>query len=310
MLGKPSIASWKSWFRSNSIPATFTTRDNMIAKLADLFKEGKISEESLDAGKIAIEEAGNKLVYLYRTSVSHTSLGRITDNLEKFGVSLSSSPMLATSSSTNSSLVYAVENDGFLRFKWTEIQTRWISNLPSKPTYRPEKQPKIVLFILDKKTGAIQMRYDKPERDHEHKENGRVSKEAYFMFYREKAEAICGSIFEPVELRPKLDQIVKTIPRIVEVMHNEELTEDGFTIKWSAMQRGKDIRDGKHYTASEKHGGTLKTQEKESVRWLPEASGGGLSRPVTTYVDGKAGYVRFDAYCHDQEVSYVLTHFV
>jgi len=279
----------------------------MVAKLTDLFKEGKINEESIDAGKVAIEEAANKLVYLYRADVS---LDRITLNLKKLCIPISASPVLANADSINPSLVYAFENDGFLRIKWTETQTKWISNLPTKPTYRPEKQNKIILFVLNKKTGSVQLRYDKPERDHKHVENGRVSKEAYLAFYRQKAETICGSTFEPVELRPKLDQIVKATPRIVEVTHNEELTEDGFTIKWAAVKRGKDVRDGKHYTASEKHGGTLKTQERESVKWLPETSTKRLNRPVTTYIDGKAGYVRFDAFCHDQEVNYVLTHFV
>jgi hypothetical protein len=120
---------------------------------------------------------------------------------------------------------------------------------------------------------------------------------------------ICGSNFEAIELRPQLDKIVKAVPRLVEVMHNEELTEDGFTIKWSAMKRGRDVRDGKNYVASDTHGGTIRTQERESVKWLPGASNGKLTRPVTTYIDGKSGYIRFDAYCHDQELVYVLTHF-
>ena len=153
------------------------------------------------------------------------------------------------------------------------------------------------------------MRYDKPEREHIHKDQGKSTKDAYFDFYREKAEALCGVSFEALELRPKLDKIVKTVPRIVEIVHNEELTEDGFSIRWGSVHRGKDVRDGKNYSASDKHGGTIKTQERESLKWIPAQSKDRISRPVSTFVDGKAGSVRFDAYCHEAELSYVLEHF-
>jgi hypothetical protein len=179
MLGKPSIASWRSWFKANSLPATFTTRDSMVSKLSELFNTGKISETAIDAGKIAIEEAGNKLVYLYKVDGSPS---HITVNLKKLGVTFAAAPRLSQGTSSHPALVYAFETDGFLRMKWTEPQTKWISNLPAKPTSRPEKQVKTILFIINKKTGIVQTRYDKPERDHSHLENGRISKGAYLTF--------------------------------------------------------------------------------------------------------------------------------
>lgn len=308
LLGKPSVASWRSWFQSASIAVRSTTRDALVRKVQELVGAGDLSVGTVERGRVEIEEAANKLVYLYRVEPKSKAVIGISDRLSKLGIALSASPVLAASSA-KSKLVYAVNDTTHLRVKWTETHTKWKSQLPTSPTMKPEQLSVIVVLVLNKVTGLIQLRFDKPERDNPHKEGGYTSKEAYFNYYREQSENICNTSLDPVELRPAMEAIINRQPFIVELAHNEQLSEDGFVLKYSAKRRGKDVRHGKHYAAAEKHAGTITTHEVESMTWLPEPSGEKISRRVFTHVDGRQGTVRFDSYCHEAELSYVLEHF-
>ncbi len=280
----------------------------MVNRLGKLYEHGEIESEQLQLGRVEIEESANKLVLLYQLDPKASALKQIRERLKASGAPLVSKPALG-GSSNKSKLVYAVDDSVTLRLKWVETHTAWRSQLPASPTMKPERVAKIVIFVLDKATGRVQLRFDKPERDNPHKEKGNAPKEAYFEHYREQVEDLCGVTLAEVELRPAMERIINARPWLVELGHNEQLTDDGYTLKYSSKIKGKDVRNGKHYAAGEKHSGSLTTHEVESMTWLPESSNGKIGRRVFTHVNGRVGSVRFDAYCHEAEVLYVLGHF-
>ena len=309
VIGSKSMASVRSWLKAQGVTLTASRRNAIAERILKFITDDKITIHQLEAGLIEIEEAGSKRIHLYRVDPSQKNLGLIEKQLQSLNVAPTSGRVAAPTLPSSTKRVYLTNDNKGIRAKWAETHTGYIQQLPSLQL-RPEKSTKIVVLNFNKVTGLIQLRYDKPETTHPHGLGGRTPPAGYFAYFKEQVENLFGLALDAVELRPGLAKIINASPRIVEVGANEQLTDDGYTIKLAPKLKGKDVRDAKDFGAMNKHGAAVRVHEVESVTWLVVPSNGKITRTVHTHIDGRESYVRFDADCHEAEIDYVLAQLV
>lgn len=123
------------------------------------------------------------------------------------------------------------------------------------------------------------------------------------------AENLTGLGFEPVDLRPGLERVLKQDPRIVRTAYVVDDSEDGGHAKLSQKHKNKDVRDTDNWQQKRKSE-IVRTYEESPLHWLKEMSMRQLHRDVFSYVDAPAGQIRFDADCYKEEIYYVLAQLV
>jgi hypothetical protein len=200
---------------------------------------------------------------------------------------------------------YIIEDQISFRAKWSETHLVYENDMNTL-TLIPVKETKIIVLVVDKNTGLVQLRFDKPGATHPHSSGARSTAAEYFQSFRDQVGTMLGTNLQPVELRPGLDKVVNLVPRVVECRSLEMSTEDNFTIKVTPKLRGKDVRDAKDMNAMNAHGTKIKVREVEDLTWFPELSGKAISRKIKTHVDGREGFVRLEADYHESEVNYVI----
>ena len=308
ILGKYSIASVRSWLRRKGLPATMNSRDAMTTKVHDLVEKEKLTEDDLIEGAIGIEEASAKRVYLYRVGVSAPDLQKIDDQLSALKIPLVTERTPSVSPKPTSKLQYAMNTPILFRAKWNEQHTR-LKVDKKHQKFVPVNEPKIIVLIVDKKTGLVQIRYDKPDEKHLHEINGEPKAQAYFDFYKEQAETFLGLPLDPIELRGGLEAILKKTPAVVSVVHVIDEDEEGIQSRRTQKKLGKDLRDTKAWS-NMMLDKTVRTYEEAPLRWKPAMTDGKLQRDVSCHVDAARGLVRFDAHCSEEEIDYVLAQLV
>jgi hypothetical protein len=309
ILGSKSMASVRSWLKAQGVSIPITKRELIATRILKAIDDGQITIDQLKAGLIEIEEAGGKRIQLFRVDPSQKNLGHIQKQLNSLNIASAPGRLPAPQLPSSTKMVYLTDDTKTIRAKWAETHTKYIQKLPSLQL-QPDKDTKLVVLDLNKVTGLVQLRYDKPETTHPHGLGGRTPPAEYFAYFRENTENLFGIALEAIELRPGLAKIINTFPRIVEVGVNEQLTDDGYTIRLAPKVKGRDVRDAKDFGAMNKHGAAVRVHEVESVTWLVEPSGGAITRKVHTHIDGRESYVRFDADCHEAEIDYVLAKLV
>jgi hypothetical protein len=308
VLGKYSIASISNWLKRCELPSSASSRDEMVVKIHRLIEKGDLTLDGLVAAMIGIEEASSKRTYLYRVPCTPDALAGIDKQLADLKVSLTTDRVAATSPSATVKVVYVINGPDELRVKWTELHTR-VKAIRKTRTWEEIKVPKIVVLILKKATGLVQLRCDHPEDEHSHEQEGESSEEAYYVYFKEQAENLTGLALEPIELRVSLESVLRASPRIVKTSYAVDESDDGGYTRRAQKQKNKDVRDLAEwdYIMNAK---TVRTFEEAPVRWLKEMSGGELNREVYSYIDAANGCIRFDADCYEDEVQYVLGHLV
>jgi hypothetical protein len=309
VLGSKSMASVRSWLKAQGVTLPASRRAAIAERVLKLITDQKVTIDQVEAGLIEIEEAGGKRIHLYRIDPIRTNLETIENQLQSLTVTPASGRVAAPALPSLTKRVYLTNDSKSIRAKWAETHTAYIQQLPSLQL-RPDKSTKIIVLNFNKATGLIQLRYDKPETTHPHCLGGRTPPAEYYAYFKEQVENLFGLSLEAVELRPCLAKIINASPRIVEVGANEQLTDDGYTIKLAPKLKGKDVRDAKDYGAMNKHGAAVRVHEVESVTWLVAPSNGKITRTVRTHIDGRESYIRFDADCHEAEIDYVLAQLV
>lgn len=276
----------------------------MVKKVHSLVESGELSPDELIEASIGIEEASSKRTHLYRIPHDETALSRIEQQLKDLKIPFAKERTPSVSPSMTPQLVYALNNDSFFRAKWNEQHVRITADKRHKK-FKESTHPKIIVLLVEKKTGEVQLRYDKPDDRHSHTVDGAPSDQAYFDDYKEKAENMLGLTLEPVDVRPGLEKILKAVPRIVYTNYVVDDADDGSLTKRTQKKAGKDIRDTAGWTHMDEEGVT-RTFEEAPLHWLPEMSNGKLTRELFSYVDAASGFVRFDADCNEDEIDYVL----
>lgn len=308
ILGKYSIASVRSWLRRKGLSSTMNSREAMATKVHDLVEKEKLTEDDVIEGAIGIEEASAKRVYLYRISTSVSDLKKIDSQLAALKVPLVTERTPSVSPTHTSKMQYAINTPTMLRAKWNEQHTR-VKVDKKRQQFISIKEPKIVVLIVDKKAGLVQIRYDKPDDKHLHEVNGEPKAQAYFDFYKEQAENLLGLPLDSTELRNGLEKILKKVPPVVTVVHVVDEDEEGIQSKRTQKKIGKDLRETKAWNQMMQDK-MIRTYEEAPLRWKPGMTGGKLTREVFSYVDAANGLVRFDAHCSEEEIDYVLAQLV
>ena len=284
------------------------SREEMVTKVHELLGKHKITVEGLIEACIGIEEASSKRTFLYRIPHTAADLSKIDQQLKALEVPLSPERTPSVSPTATSKLIYAVNNESWFRAKWNELHIRVTADKKHR-AFVDTKEPKIIVLLVDKETGVVQLRYDKPADKHSHTIENEPSDQAYFDYYREKAENLLGLPFEPIDFRIGLEAVLKTEPRIVRTNYTVDDAEDGTHTKRTQKNAGKDIRDTAEWKriANDK---MIRTFEEAPLRWIPGVSDGQLKRELFSYVDAANGFVRFDADCYEDEIDYVLSRLV
>jgi hypothetical protein len=308
ILGNYSIAPVRTWLKRKELSHTMNSREAMVEKVHQLVEKGELTEDELIAAAIGIEEASSKRVFLYRIPTTHKDLATFEKQLADLKVPLSNGRERSQVPTMTPKLVYATNEEEWFRAKWHEQHIRITADKRHK-TFDEKKVQKIIVLIVNKKSGIVQLRYDKPDDRHSHEVNGEPSEQAYFSYYREKAENMLGMHLEPVDFRKGLERVLKENPRIVWTNYTVDDAEDGALTKRTQKKAGKDVRDTEEWKriANDE---MVRTFEEAPLRWIPEMSKAKLKRELFSYVDAANGFVRFEADCHEEEIDYVLEELV
>jgi hypothetical protein len=308
ILGNYAIAPVRNWLRRCELPHTMNSREEMAKRVQELLEGGDITEDALIEASISIEEASSKRVFIYKVGISPTELKAIDDQIAALGIPLSNERTPSTSPTATSKLIYAINTPTSFRAKWNEQHVRITADKRHKK-FTETNQPKIIVLVLNKETGIAQLRLDKPDDRHSHVIDNEPSDQAYFDYYKEKAENTLGLPLEPIEFRNGLEKVLKAEPRIVRTNHTVDDAADGSYTKRTQKKAGADIRD----TAEWKRiaaDNSRRTFEEAPLRWIPEMSNGRLTRELFSDADAANGYIRFDADCYEEEIDYAISHLV
>jgi hypothetical protein len=318
-----SIAALRSWLESKGLQHSAGTRDAMVDRLGKLFDKGKLADEEFIEGLTGIEEASAKRIFLYRVgeeSLAQLSPGAFGEHLTKLNLKLSPHAILAARNPGKPELVYVLQQEEIrtkwaetrtrveqgkeIRAKWAETQTRVEFDVVTQE-FHNTKVTKVVVLSAETNPGLVQLRCDKPENLHGHRdEHGNPSQHVYQDYYRQQATKLLGVDLTPVELRPALKSLVETVPHIVRVPLNAFRTGANSRVRFAAKN---DVRDDDDYEAMHDEGGASWAHDRESVFWLPSASNGALTREVFTDIDARNSSLRVDADCHEGEIRYAIS---
>jgi hypothetical protein len=303
-----SVAAIRSWLKSRELPHSANTRDQILQRLVKLLREGELSEAEFLVGICSIEEASAKRISLYslerEAEEALRDMEAFARRLRRNGITLSTEAKVAPRLPPEPTLVYVVHSPTSIRAKWAETQVRVEVDLVRQRFLRT-KTTKIVVLVADIGSSGVQLRFDKPERDHSHRDaEGQADDSLYFAFYYNKACEIFGTSLTPIDLRNALRSLVETEPRVVRVESGDFRTASNSRVRFSAKS---DVRDDGDWKAMHDEGGDLWAYDGEFVHWLPEASSGKLTREVFTAIDARTGKLRVEADCHEGELEYAIS---
>ena len=307
ILGKYSIAPVRNWLKQHDLASTMGSRDAMVERVHGLIEKGELSEAELVGAAIGIEEASSKRTFLFRIPNDSTNLAKIDHQLASLNVPLTTERIPSTAPTSKPKLVYAINTPACFRAKWNEKHTRVRANKKSR-TFEDAVAPKVIVLIVNKDTGIVQIRYDKPDDVHWHVEDDQPSDQAYFDYFKEQAESLTGLPLEPVDFREGLERVLKTEPWVVRTNYTVDDTEESRT-KRTQKNPEKDIRDTAEWKRIAQDR-MVRTFEEAPLWWIPEMSQGHLKRRLFCYVDADNGFIRFDANCNEDEIEYVLHQLV
>jgi len=141
---------------------TATSRNELAERILGHLKNGKLTLEGFEAAMIGIEEASSKRTFLFRIPHGPADLARIDKQLSDLKVPLSHQRIRASNPVPVPKVVYAINTPEELRIKWTEQHKRVIAVRKTR-SWDEKNIPKIIVLIVNKATGVVQLRCDSPE---------------------------------------------------------------------------------------------------------------------------------------------------
>lgn len=307
LIEEVSIASLRSWLKSEGLEYSASTRDQMAQRLFKLLQSGNLSEKELEMAVSNIEEASSKRIVLFELpeAAIFPTVEKFANHLDDVGVKLSKELRRAPRLPAEPTLVYVMYSTAVssntIRAKWAETQTRIEVDYTSLQIVK-DKVTRIVVMVADLKTRLLQLRYDKPEMRHSHK-----TKDGYFKYYQDLAAALLGVEFSRFEVREALRSLVDTEPRVVRIRVNEHRSKTDKSVRFVDRKGKSDVRDDLEWKAAYTAGGTTRAYDDQAVFWIPSASNGVLNREVFTDIDAVTSTVRVEADCHESEIDYAVS---
>jgi len=308
ILDKVAVDGLRAWLRSIDLPSAARSRAAITELVAGQVARGQLAESALENALIGFEEASDMRIYLFRLSEVPTGSVDcwLPSRLQGAGFSLSNTRLFAGERTKPMSPIYAQLEGDLLRVKWAEQHESSKLNergdgVILKPVFRR------VVLVADFLAGTAELRLNPPEKIHAHEElGGRITAEAYYKAYIEKATSLLGCALVPVELRP----VVKTLvaeedPRVVRIHLDDHTNQTNYKTKTTAPRT--DVRDSPDWQLSYKENGESWAWDAQSFYWLPKVSSGFLTREVFSHINADEGFIKVNADCSDKEVTHVIS---
>lgn len=307
ILDRFAVKALKAWLKTIDLTSSAETRVTITDLVVKHVFDCKLTEEALENALIGFEEASDMRIYLFRmVDAPKLPLGKwLLDRLDALSIPLSNVRLFAGQKSKPMSPVYAHLEGGFLRVKWAEEQrTATIDDVTDKVIYHPAY--KRVVLVADFHSGTAELRLNPPENRHAYHDGGRPTAEAYYNAYIDKARELLNCTLQAIELRPVINRLVQEEnPRIVRIHI------DNHTNQANARSRTKssrtDVRDDPDWKLTYERNGASWAWDAPSFYWLPKASSGFLARELFSHIDAEVGFLKVNADCSDDEVTYVVS---
>jgi hypothetical protein len=304
LLENKSIAAVRSWLKSQNLPHSANTRERLTARVFGLLKDGDLTEEEFRRGLLSLEEASAKRVFLYGVECPENPDDHFSQSLRRAHAKLSDEPELAPNLPHKPTLVYVTKRGGVVRAKWAETHE---SVEPDIERGRFIRRPLTKVIVLQAELGAktAQVRFDKPEAIHSHKDGDGVTDDRlYFGHYMNAASSLLGMNLTATDVRGPLRSLVETVPRIIRLESKDFRTASNTRVRFSSKT---DVRDDGDWKVMHDESGDAWAYDREFVHWLPGTSNGRLRREVFTDIDGRTGKLRVEADCTEEELEYAIS---
>lgn len=307
ILDRVAVDGLRAWLKSvNLIGSAYSRADITDLIVKQIFEE-KLTEAALEIALIGFEEASDMRIYLFRLEEMPQVAAEtwIPARLKAADIPLCATRSFAGDKVKPMSPVYAHLEGGLLRVKWAEQQQRSKINdkgtgLETKPVF------KRIVLIVDFLQRTAELRLNPPENGHSYEDGGgRVTAEAYYSAYIDKTRNLLGCELLASELRPVIKRLVQEEPRRVRI-HIDNHTDQG-NYKSKTTGAKADIRDSSDWQMTYNASGETWAWDAQSFYWLPKVSTGFLAREVFSHIDAETGFVKVNADCSDNEVTYVVS---
>lgn len=310
-LDKVSVEGLRSWLKTVGLTASARGRAAITELITDQIAQGKLTEPALEKALIGFEESSDMRIYLYRMGddvPAQQAEQWMPPRLHEHHVPLTQGRQFAGHRSRPMSPVYGYIEGGELRVKWTEQQNEWKFNRETQ-TFAPIPVQKKVVLIADFFAKTAELRLNPPERigGHSYTDGfNRNTADAYYDAYKEAARNLLGCQLIPSELRPVIRKLVEQdSPRVVRIHIDSHTNQQNYRTRTTGPR--VDIRDSPEWQLGYREIGHTYAWDSQSFYWLPAASSGFLMREVFTHIDADDAFVKVNADCSEDEVSYVVS---
>jgi hypothetical protein len=307
-LDKVAVDGLKAWLKTIGLTGSASTRPTITDLVAKKIKDGDLAEDALEQALIGFEEASDMRIYLFNLE----DVPDIQpDQWLPAWLRLNDIPVVTVRTFAGDrtkamSPVYAHLEGGLLRVKWAEEHQRAKLN-DRADAIEVKPIAKRVVLIADIGARTAELRLNPPENKHPHEDpGGKITAEAYYNAYIEKAREVLGCSLAAVELRPVIRRLVEEEEQRLVRIHIDDHTNQTNT-KSKTNSRRADVRDDPDWKLMYKVNGASWAWDAQSFYWLPQRSAGFLARELFSHIDAEEGFIKVNADCSDDEVTYVIS---
>lgn len=309
-LDNVSVDGLRAWLRSVELSDAARGREAVTELIADQIARGKLTEPALEKALIGFEESSEMRIYLFRIEEVPAAPAEswMPSRLSDFDIPLTEQRAFAGDRAKPMSPVYGQIEGGLVRVKWAEEQREWKFNRDTSQ-FDPKPKRKRVVLIADFLAGVAELRLNPPENADGHgytDQFGRVTADAYYNAYIRKAEDLLGCKLLPIDLRTVVRRLVaEENPRIVRIHLDNHTNQTNYKTRTSGARA--DVRDSPDWRLAYEQSGETWAWDDQSFHWLPKVSCDFLHREVFTQINADEAFVKVNAHCSEDEVSYVVS---
>lgn len=312
VLDRVAVEGLRAWLKSLEFSVPAQSRASIADFIATLISEGKLVEDALETALIGFEESSDMRIYLFRLdNDGNMKIKEAKDSLparlKEFGITLTDKRVFAGNKTGPMSSVYAEIQGDLLRIKWAEQQEMVKVDVNGTGIDARPVQKRAVL-IADYKSKTAELRLNPPENRHAYQDSsGRMTADAYYTAYLQKARDILGCNALALELRPVIKSLVEQDePRVIRIHIDNHTNQKNYKTKTIGPKA--DVRDDPDWQLAYKKNGATWAWDAQSFYWLPKVSSGFLTREVFSHINAEEeiGFVKVNADCSNNEVEYVV----
>ncbi|MGA2903692.1 MAG: hypothetical protein ABSD98_07665 [Candidatus Korobacteraceae bacterium] len=308
ILDNVAVEGLRAWLKTIGLSVPRLTRAGVTEHIVKRVADGELTESALESALIGFEEASDMRIYLLQMDRDEAKAAgkSLSTRLQRYGIPVKQERIFAGHKTRPMSPVYAHLEGNLLRLKWAEEQTMVKVNAEGTGIEEKKVEKRAVL-IANFGDGKAELRLNPPDNRHSYQdESGRMTADAYYDAYLQKARDILGCKAEFVELRPVIKRLVEQEePRLVRIHIDDHTSQKNYKTKTIGPRA--DVRDSDDWQLAYKRHGETWAWDAESFYWLPKASSGFLEREVYTHINADEGYVKVNADCSNEEVEYVIS---